>query len=286
MNNIKPYIQLARLNKPIGIWLLFLPCLFGITLASKNNASLNFYEISLIICLFFIGAVLMRSAGCIINDIFDRNIDKSVERTKLRPIASGKISVKQALIMLVTLLIISLFILFQFNQNTIVLGFGITILVALYPLTKRVTYYPQAFLGITFNFGVLMASTAILDEITLPAFCLYISAIIWTIIYDTIYAYQDIEDDLQIGVKSSAIRFGKKPQKILYILAISQTAFLALTGLLSNFQFAYYLWISVVFFHLICQIKSCDFNDGESCLQKFKSNIWIGLLISTAIIFG
>ena len=277
------YLNLSRLNKPIGIWLLFLPCLFGAALAYKFNHSVNLTKI---VGLFFIGSILMRSAGCVINDIFDRNFDRSVKRTKTRPIASGEISVKNALSFLAILLFFSFLILLQFNLFTIALGFGIMLLVVLYPITKRFTYYPQIFLGITFNFGILMASAQILEKISPPIFLLYLSAIIWTVIYDTIYAYQDIEDDLQIGVKSTAISFGENPKKILNILIILQLIFLLLTGFFANLGSAYYILIFTSFFHQLCQIRKCNFKDGQDCLKKFKENFWIGILILTAIILG
>jgi len=278
-----PYLNLSRLNKPIGIWLLFLPCLFGVALSYKLNNSVNLTKI---IGLFLIGSVLMRSAGCIINDIFDRNFDRSVKRTMNRPIASGEISVKHALLFLAILLLISFLILLQFNFFTIALGLGILLLVVLYPIAKRFTYYPQIFLGITFNFGIPMAAAQIMEKISLPIFLLYLSAIIWTVIYDTIYAYQDIEDDLQIGVKSTAISFGDNPKTILNILIILQLMFLILTGLFASLGPAYYILIFTSFFHQLCQIKNCNFQDSQDCLKKFKGNFWIGILILTAIILG
>ncbi|MFT6077781.1 MAG: 4-hydroxybenzoate polyprenyl transferase [Myxococcota bacterium] len=279
MNN---YLKLIRADKPIGSLLLFLPCLFGVFLAAKNrNIDIIYFS-----SLFFIGSFLMRSAGCVINDIFDRDFDKNVNRTKNRPIASGVISVKKALIFLAVLLFLSFLILLQFNFQTIILGFVSLAFVASYPLMKRFIFYPQVFLGATFNLGILFASTAILGKITLPIFLLYLANIIWTIIYDTIYGYQDLEDDLKIGVKSTSIKFGQNPQKIFYSLAITYLFLLSLVGFLMNLEFIYFILISLAFFHLICQIKTCNFSDGADCLKKFKSNFWVGIIVLTAIIFS
>ena len=228
----------------------------------------------------------MRSAGCIINDIWDRKFDKKVARTKNRPIVSGAILVKNATIFLAILLLLALLILLQFNQPTIILGFAALVLVVLYPLMKRLTYYPQIFLGITFNLGILFSSTAIIGTVNLNAFLLYVASIIWTVIYDTIYAYQDIEDDLKIGVKSTAIKFRKNPRTILYSLICLQSSLLILVGISANLQFPYYTLIPLSSFHLFCQVKSCNFEDGEDCLKKFKSNFWVGIIILTAIILG
>lgn len=279
---MRNYFRLIRADKPIGTWLLFLPCLFGLFLASKNqNVDIIYFS-----SLFFIGSFLMRSAGCVINDIFDRKFDKNVQRTKNRPIASGVISVKEALIFLAVLLCAALLILLQFNIQTIIFGFISLIFVASYPLMKRIIFYPQAFLGITFNLGILFASTAVLGKITLPIFLLYLANIVWTIIYDTIYGYQDLQDDLKIGVKSTSIKFGKNPQKIFFSLVAAYLFLLSLVGLLMNLQFTYYILISLAFFHLVCQIKTCNFSSGADCLEKFKSNVWVGIILLTAIILG
>lgn len=282
-STIQNYLQLTRLGKPIGIWLLFLPCLFGLALAYKSNHNFDFIYFTI---LFFLGAVFMRSSGCIINDIWDRNFDKNVARTMMRPIASGKISVKNAFIFLAILLFFSLIILLQFNLPTIFLGFASLIFVVSYPLMKRITYFPQLFLGFTFNLGILFASSAVLGKITFAAFLLYLSSIIWTLIYDTIYGYQDLEDDIKIGVKSTAIKFGQNPQKILYLLTILYLFLLIILGISNNFKFAYFPLILLACAHLCCQIKTCDFKNSKDCLKKFKSNFWVGIIILTAIILG
>lgn len=276
-------IKLTRLNKPTGILLLFLPCLFGIFLSYKEN---NKVDILLYIALFFAGSVVMRSAGCIINDIIDKKFDQKVKRTTSRPIANGEIGVFTALVILGILLIAGLAILLQFNQLTIIIGVVALVLIIIYPLTKRITYYPQFFLGITFNSGILLASASMANKITLPIILLYISSIFWTLIYDTIYAYQDIEDDLKIGLKSSAIKFGPNPQKILYTLAVLQVALLVAVGILSKLHLLYHSLIYLALFHLLCQIKSCDFTDSKKCLDRFKSNTTAGAIIAMAIFLG
>ncbi len=208
------YIKLTRLNQPTGIWLLFLPCLFGIFLALKKLPNFETIEAARIILLFLAGSIVMRSAGCVINDLIDQKFDEKVERTKNRPLAAKKISRRAALILLGVLLFLGFLILLQFNTRTILSGFAALALVASYPLMKRITHYPQVFLGLTFNFGVLMASLALLENIGIGAVILYFACIIWTVIYDTIYAYQDIDDDLKIALKSTQISFNKNPKKI------------------------------------------------------------------------
>ena len=207
MQNIRLFIELTRLNKPIGFMLLFWPCIWGLTIAYNFNSSFNnflFYGI-----LFLLGAILMRSAGCIINDIVDRNIDKKVERTKNRPIASKKISVKFGLLYVFILCGLAFLVLINFNQFTIIMALLSMPFAFTYPLMKRFTYWPQLFLGITFNYGLVLAWTSINNEISLIPILFYIGAIFWTLGYDTIYGYQDIKDDEIIGLKSTSIKFKK-----------------------------------------------------------------------------
>lgn len=228
----------------------------------------------------------MRSAGCVINDIFDRNFDKNVARTKLRPLASGAISLKQALILLAVLLSLSFWILWQFSLHTIILGFFILGLVILYPLCKRFTYYPQIFLGIVFNFGIIMAAAEIIDGLNLPIILLYASSILWTIIYDSIYAYQDLEDDMQIGIKSTAIKFGPNPKFILNILTTAWIIPLFAIGYILDFKPVYYILISLAYFFELCAIHTCNFKNSQDCLKKFKANLWVGVILLIAIILG
>lgn len=282
------YIKLARLNQPIGIFLLFLPCLFGIALASKMQINLenNFSEIVYFSLLFFIGSIVMRSAGCVVNDILDYKFDRQVKRTKSRPLAQGDLSFNQAIVFLTILLLIGLLILVQFNVKTIFSGFFALILLITYPLMKRFTYYPQLFLGLTFNFGIIMASFAVFDEVRFEFFILYFSAIIWTVIYDTVYAFQDIEDDLKIGVKSSAIKFSKNPKKILSILNFIMFISLIYLGWHVKFGSGFFLAILSASFLLDGKIVKCDLKNSGECLSFFKVNFFVGLLILLAIILG
>jgi len=284
--NFSNSIKLMRLHQPIGIWLLFLPCLFGIFLALKQNADFSILMISYITSLFFAGAVVMRSAGCIINDLYDQKFDEKVERTKNRPLAAKKIFRHQAFILLSALLLVGLVILLQFNFHTILSGFAALALLATYPLMKRITYYPQVFLGLTFNLGILMSSLAMLNMVTSVAITLYLACIIWTVIYDTIYAFQDINDDLQIGVKSAAIKFKNNPQKILISLSLVMFLILIYLGLQMEFKIGYFFAIFFASLLMTQKIKRCDFKNSAQCLSAFRMNLWVGILILIGIILG
>ena len=207
MNQLKIFIELSRLNKPIGFMLLFWPCSWGLAYAYYFNQNLNLFIYYLI--LFFLGSLLMRSAGCIFNDIVDKDFDNKVQRTKKRPIASGKITVKQSLFYVFILCFLAFLILIQFNNLTIMLGMGSMILAFAYPFMKRITYWPQLFLGLTFNWGIIMAWASMNNEISINVVLLYLSAIFWTLGYDTIYGVQDMSDDEIIGLKYTSIKFKK-----------------------------------------------------------------------------
>ena len=286
MTNFSNCVKLIRLNQPTGFWLLFLPCLFGTFLAMKKLPYFDFSAASSIIFLFFIGSFAMRSAGCIINDLFDQKFDEKVIRTKTRPLAAKKISRFDALILLALLLIVGLVVLLQFNNATILGGLFALALVITYPLMKRITYYPQIFLGITFNFGILISSLAIFGRVTFDSFVLYLICIIWTVIYDTIYAYQDIESDLEIGVKSTAIKFRKNPKKILTSPSLAMLTLLIFLGLEMKLKIEFFLIVALFFVILIRNIQSCNFKNPTKCLAAFKTNVLIGFLILTAIIAG
>ncbi|MBM5781990.1 MAG: 4-hydroxybenzoate polyprenyltransferase [Pelagibacterales bacterium] len=279
------YINLARLNRPTGIYLLFLPCLFGIFLSLKKT-DFTLAKSLYFIFIFALGSIFMRSAGCIINDFFDRKFDILVQRTKNRPLASEKITQKEALLFLILLLLVSFLLILQFNKYTILSGFFALILVVTYPLMKRITYYPQIFLGLTFNFGIIISSLAILEKITFECFLLYLSAIIWTLIYDTIYAYQDIEDDLKVGIKSTAIKFGNQPQAILIALTIAMFSLLIYMGISKMFSIWFFALIAAAFIILFTKSITCDFKNPKDCLKVFKDNVFIGSLISLAILLG
>ncbi len=285
MQNIRLFIELTRLNKPIGFMLLFWPCIWGLTIAYNFNSSFNnflFYGI-----LFLLGAMLMRSAGCIINDIVDRNIDKKVERTKNRPIASKKISVKFGLLYVFILCGLAFLVLINFNQFTIIMALLSMPFAFTYPLMKRFTYWPQLFLGITFNYGLVLAWTSINNEISLIPILFYIGAIFWTLGYDTIYGYQDIKDDEIIGVKSTSIKFKKNPKKFIFICYLIFIASLVFIGTLMNFKIFYYLFLIIPITHLILfQINKLNVNDSNDCLIKFKSNNILGLVIFINLLIG
>ncbi len=286
MQKIKIYGELIRIGKPVGIFLLLLPCLFGIFLASKNAD--NFSSILLIkfILLFSCGSLIMRSAGCVINDIFDRKFDAKVARTKLRPLASGALKLREALVLLALLLLAGLFILLQFNFYVIVSGFVAVGLLAFYPLMKRLTFYPQIFLGFAFNYGILMADLAINEKVFVSTMTLFAACVIWTLIYDTIYAFQDIEDDIKIGVKSSAIKFSARPQATLGLLVVVMFALIFYVGVLQNFGERFYFFAALAFFYELFLVLRCDYSSPALCLKAFKANVVVGILILSGIIFG
>ena len=277
MEKIQIFIQLTRLNKPTGFLLLFWPCLWGLTLGYYFNSETNLYFKYII--LFFLGSVLMRSAGCIFNDIADRDFDKKVERTKNRPIASGKISVLESFIYIVLLCLIALLILLKFNKLTIILGMSSMILAFSYPFMKRITYWPQLFLGLTFNWGIIMGWTSMTNNISIEPIILYISAIFWTLGYDTIYGLQDTSDDEIIGVKSTAIKFKNNVKVFVGICYSLCVLFILILGILMEID-KYILLLSTFFIlSLIYQIKLFKANDSMSCLSSFKMNNLTGFLI-------
>jgi len=277
MEKFQIFIQLTRLNKPIGFLLLFWPCAWGLTLAYFFSGNATLY-IKYII-LFFLGAVLMRSAGCIFNDIVDRNFDKKVQRTKERPIPSGKITIVEALIYIILLCSIALLILLQFNLLTITLGMGSMILAFTYPFMKRITYWPQLFLGLTFNWGIVMGWTSITNNISIEPILLYFSAIFWTLGYDTIYGIQDIQDDEIIGIKSTSIKF-KNKVKFFVGTCYSLCVFLILIMFFSMEINKYLLLLIIPFIaSFVYQVKIFKIYNSESCLIAFKNNNLTGLLI-------
>jgi 4-hydroxybenzoate polyprenyltransferase len=285
-NRLIAYLQLARLHQRTGIYLLFLPCLCGIFLAMKIMPQVHLHEILRVSFLFFLGAVFMRSAGCVVNDLIDVNFDRQVSRTRMRPLAAGIISKKAAVIFLVILLIFALAILLQFNKNTIFAGFFILNFVLFYPLMKRITFFPQVFLGITFNFGIVMASLAGLGFIANTHLILYCAFIILTLLYDTIYAFQDIEDDVKIGVKSSAIAFSKRPKLILNFLNILVLILLVFLGFKQQFNWGFFAIIFLAFLIAFIKIILADFKNAQNCLNLFKQAVFFEALIAIAILIG
>ncbi len=285
MKHLKLFIELTRLNKPIGYMLLFWPCLWGLTLAYNFNDETNIYV--KYIFLFLLGSILMRSAGCIVNDIIDKKYDQKVERTKNRPVASGKVSTNLALIYTLILCLIAFLVLINFNLLTIILGIASMPFAFTYPLMKRFTYWPQLFLGITFNYGLILAWTSINETISIIPIVFYTGAIFWTLGYDTIYGYQDIKDDEIIGVKSTSIKF-KNNTKIFLISCYSIFfASLIIIGMLMNFSSFFYLTLLIIFLHLFYyQIKSLNTKSPKNCLKLFKSNNFLGLTIYINILVG
>jgi len=285
MNQLKLFIDLTRLKKPIGYMLLFWPCAWGLTLAYDFSKNLNIYFFYLI--LFFLGAVLMRSAGCIVNDILDKEFDKKVSRTKDRPIASGQISVKLGIIYVLVLCFGALLVLLNFNTITIMLALGSMPLAFTYPLMKRFTYWPQLFLGITFNYGLLLGWTSINSSLDILPILFYIGAIFWTLGYDTVYGFQDIKDDEIIGLKSTSIKFKKKP--LIFLLACYVVLFLMIitTGIMKNFNIFYSAFSLIIGYHLFFyQLKNVDLDNPMNCLKVFKSNNLFGFLVFVQILIS
>ena len=283
MQHLKIFIELSRLNKPIGFMLLFWPCSWGLAYAYSVNQNLNIFINFLI--LFFMGSVLMRSAGCIFNDIVDKDFDKKVERTKRRPIAAGKISVIRSFVYVLILCVIAFLILIQFNLFTIILGMCSMLLAFSYPFMKRFTYWPQLFLGITFNWGIIMAWVAVNNNITFEILALYASAIFWTLGYDTIYGSQDMSDDEIIGLKSTSIKFKKNLKLFVgttYILTIIMLAYNFKEFLNYNF-FTFFLILFSL--SLLNQIMKINKKNSKNYLVVFKSNNLSGALLFFAFLF-
>ena len=281
MQHLKIFIELTRLNKPIGFMLLFWPCSWGLAYAYSFNQDLNIFLYYLM--LFFLGSLLMRSAGCIFNDIVDKDFDKKVKRTKTRPIPAGRITVKHSLVYVLILCILSFLILLQFNLFTILLGISSMVLAFSYPFMKRITYWPQLFLGITFNWGIIMAWSAINNNITSDIMILYIAAIFWTLGYDTIYGAQDMSDDEIIGLKSTSIKFKKNIRlfvSITYLIFITLIIYLFKDFIGANiFTFFLTMFIVTLFFQLLKFKKQ----KLENCLKLFKLNNLTGLLLFLGI---
>ena len=278
MQKIKLLIELTRLNKPIGFMLLFWPCIWGLTLVYDFNSSINnyfFFSLS-----FFAGSILMRSAGCIVNDILDKEFDAKVFRTKDRPIASNKVTIKLGVFYTLLLCFIALLVLLNFNFLTIVLALGSMPLAFSYPLMKRFTYWPQLFLGITFNYGLILGWTAVKGQIDLIPVLFYLGAIFWTLGYDTIYGYQDIKDDEIIGLKSTSIKFKGNEKNFLFVCYALLLILFLIGGYYMEFNHIYYFLTIIPFLHLFFyQIRVFKSKNPKSCLKIFKSNNVFGLII-------
>ena len=285
MKHLNLFIELTRLNKPIGFMLLFWPCAWGLTIGYDFSKSINTYIYYLF--LFFLGSIFMRSAGCIINDIADKELDKKIERTKNRPIASNKISTKLGLIYSFFLCFLAFLVLINFNWFTIIMALGSMPLAFAYPLMKRYTYWPQLFLGITFNYGLILGWVSIKNSLDIVPIIFYTGAIFWTLGYDTIYGFQDIKDDEIIGIKSTSIKFKKNPITFLTICYSIFIFFTLMTGILMKLNNLFFIISILPFLHLLAyQVKNIKINDTSNCLKLFKSNNFFGLLILLTILIG
>ena len=285
MNQLNLFIELTRLKKPIGYLLLFWPCAWGLTLIYDFAGSLNIYFYYLL--LFFLGSVLMRSAGCIVNDILDRKFDIKVTRTKNRPIASGKISVQTGILYAFILCLLAFLVLINFNFFTIIIALASMPLAFTYPLMKRFTYWPQLFLGITFNYGLILGWTSISEQINIAPIIFYFGAIFWTLGYDTIYGFQDIQDDEIIGVKSTSIKFKKNPKLFIFLCYLIFYMSIFFIGTLMSYSLFYFIFSTLIFLHLIAyQIKTLDISAPQMCLKIFKSNNFLGFIVFVNILVG
>lgn len=278
---LKPYMYLMRLDRPVGVWLLVLPCWWSIALAADGG-----WPDVTMLALFAVGAVLMRGAGCVMNDIADRDFDGQVARTAGRPLPAGDVTLPQAIVFLGLLGFLGLAILVQFNTFAIGVGVLSLVSVIIYPYMKRFTYWPQIFLGISFNWGALLGWAAVQGSLDWAPVALYIAGVFWTLGYDTIYAHQDKEDDILVGIKSTALRLGDAtPTWLVGFYGVSM-ALIVLSGWLAGLSAWFYVALAPAAAHLAWQIKSVDIHDPKSCLSRFKSNRDFGLLLFAAIIVG
>ncbi|MCW0180668.1 MAG: 4-hydroxybenzoate octaprenyltransferase [Zavarzinia sp.] len=279
---LRPYLRLARVDRPIGIWLLMLPCWWSAALAAPAG---HLPDLGLLV-LFFIGATVMRGAGCTLNDIADRDIDAQVARTRGRPLPSGAIGVKAGFAFLGLQALAGLAVLLSLNSFTVWLGIASLLPVAVYPFMKRITYWPQAVLGIAFNWGALVGWSAVRGDLGWPAILLYLAGILWTLGYDTIYAHQDKEDDAIVGVKSTALRLGARTRPFIWAVYGGTVVLIAGAGALVGLGWPFWLGLAACAGHLAWQAAVTDFDDGAECLAKFKSNARMGFVLFLAIAAG
>jgi 4-hydroxybenzoate polyprenyltransferase len=277
LGRAKQYSLLARLDRPIGILILLWPALWALWIASEGNPS------GLVLTVFCLGVVLMRSAGCIINDYADRDFDPHVERTKLRPIAAGKVQPKEALLVFVVLCLCAFSLVLLLNAYTILLSFGGAFLAASYPFMKRYTHFPQAYLGIAFGWAVPMAFAAQLNTIPAVAWVMYLAVVLWALVYDTMYAMVDKDDDLKIGVKSTAILFGDYDRHIMAVLQFVIVGLLIKVGLMQHLSWAYYLGLTISAGLSLYQQRLIFHRDKKQCFQAFLNNNWFGMAVFAGI---
>lgn len=276
----RAYLRLGRFDRPIGTWLLLIPCWWGQALATDG------WPDPLLMALFVLGSFAMRAAGCAVNDLADRDIDRRVARTRTRPLASGALSVRQALLFIAVMCGIGLAVLLSFNLYSWALGAGVVGLIVLYPFMKRITYWPQFVLGITFNWGILIGYAAVAGELHLPALILYAGSIAWTLGYDTIYAHQDREDDLKVGVKSSALALGRHTRTALFVFYALALLGIAASGWLAGLAWPFWAGLSLGAIQLFWQAIRLDIDDPEACKRTFRSNRDFGLIILAALVAG
>ena len=278
----RPYLRLSRFDRPIGSWLLLMPCWWSAALAA--GVAHDIRRLPLVIVLFFIGAFVMRGAGCTWNDITDRDLDARVERTRSRPIPAGQVSVTQALAFLVVQALIGLIVLLQFNRVAVATGIASLIIVAIYPFMKRITWWPQVVLGLAFSWGALMGFAVILGQVGLTALVLYAGSISWVIGYDTIYAHQDAEDDALIGIKSTARLFGARTHRALIVFYGLAVVLIGVALVLAGARWSAWIGLAAFAGHLVWQIKRLDIRDPALCLRIFKSNRDAGLLLFAGLL--
>ena len=278
----RPYLRLSRFDRPIGSWLLLMPCWWSAALAAGIARDIR--QLPVVIALFFVGAFVMRGAGCTWNDITDRDLDARVERTRSRPIPAGQVSVPQALAFLVVQALIGLAVLLQFNRFAVMTGIASLIIVAVYPFMKRITWWPQVVLGLAFSWGALMGFAVTLGRIDLTALLLYAGSIAWVIGYDTIYAHQDAEDDALIGIKSTARLFGARTHRALVLFYTLAVILIGAALALAGARWPAWIGLAVFALHLIRQIRRLDINDPALCLRVFKSNRDAGLLLFAGLL--
>lgn len=279
----RPYLKLARMDRPVGTWLLLWPCLWSVVLAADAGFTLEHAYLGL---LFAIGALAMRGAGCTYNDIIDRDFDGQVDRTRSRPIPAGEVSLQGAWAFLALQCLVGLLVLLQLNGFAIMVGLGSLVLVAAYPFMKRITNWPQAWLGLTFNWGALVGWAAVRGDLGWPAVVLYGGAVFWTLGYDTVYAHQDKEDDALIGVKSTALALGRHTRPALLLFYSLFIFALLMAGSLANLGLIYYPVIALAGGHLAAQVLRVDIDDPALCLRVFRSNIAFGWIVIAALLLG
>ena len=278
---LRPYLSLARIDRPFGVWLLLFPCWWSLAMAAASHGALPPLLPAL---LFALGALVMRSAGCTYNDIVDRDYDARVARTADRPIPSGQVSLRQAWVFLALQLLTGLLVLLQFNAFTIAVGAASLLLVFAYPFMKRITYWPQAWLGMTFNWGALVGWASYEGSLGWPPLLLYLGGIAWTLGYDTIYAHQDKEDDILIGVKSTALKLGERTGDWLIVFFALALLLFAAAGLAAGLAWPFLLGIAAVALHFAWQVRTLRIDDPNDCLDKIKSNRFVGWLLLAGIV--